>query len=249
MSEYNPRRTYGLYNPNSPQPSKISRSKIDLFLKCPKCFYLDRVLGIAQPPGYPFALNSAVDKLFKKEFDLYRAKHTSHPLMKAYGLDAVPFDDPRMNTWRDSLRGGITYLHQATNLMIAGGVDDIWINSKGKLIVVDYKATAKDKEVTLDAEWQEGYKRQMEVYQWLLHKNGFSVSETGYFVYCNGKMDRETFDGKLEFDVNLLAYEGRTDWVEATIYKLHACLANKTIPRAAGDCDFCRYRMEVRRYD
>jgi len=45
--------------------------------------------------------------------------------------------------------------------------------------------------VTLDAEWQDGYKRQMEIYQWLLRQNGLKVSDTGYFVYCNGKTDRK----------------------------------------------------------
>ena len=116
MSDYyNPRKTYGLYIPGSPTPFKISRTKIDLFFKCPKCFYLDRVCGIAQPPGYPFSLNAAVDRLLKKEFDLHRAKHTSHPLMKAYGLDAVPFDDPRMNPWRDGDVG-----RSAVQIAIAG---------------------------------------------------------------------------------------------------------------------------------
>ena len=31
---------------------------------------MDRRLGIAQPPGFPFNLNSAVDNLLKNEFDL-----------------------------------------------------------------------------------------------------------------------------------------------------------------------------------
>ncbi|MEK7077575.1 MAG: hypothetical protein AAB928_00560, partial [Patescibacteria group bacterium] len=70
MSQYyNPRRSRNLFNPDSKTPFRLSRSKIDLFLNCPRCFYLDRRLGVAQPPGYPFALNSAVDKLLKKEFD------------------------------------------------------------------------------------------------------------------------------------------------------------------------------------
>ena len=250
MSDYyNPHKTYGLYIPGSPTPFKISRTKIDLFFKCPKCFYLDRVYGVAQPPGYPFTLNSAVDKLLKKEFDLHRTKHTSHPLMKAYGVDAVPFDDPRMDEWRDSLRRGVTFLHRPTNLIIGGGIDDLWINPQGELIIVDYKATAKDSEVNLDAEWQDGYKRQAEIYQWLFAQNGFKVSPTAYFVYCNGRADKEAFDGKLEFDVVLLPYTGNTDWVEPTIYKLHACLNGETIPTAAADCDYCRYRAAAREYD
>ena len=90
MSQYyNPNRTRNLYDKNSKELFRLSRSKIDLFLNCPRCFYLDRKLGVAQPPGYPFSLNSAVDKLLKKEFDIHRVNGTAHPLMKTYGLDAI----------------------------------------------------------------------------------------------------------------------------------------------------------------
>jgi hypothetical protein len=154
---YNPPRASGLYNPTATRPYRLSRSKIDLFLDCPKCFYLDRVLGVAQPPGYPFSLNAAVDKLLKKKFDLHRAKSTQHPFMAAYGIDAIPFEHEKMNEWRDALRGRVTCHHQPTNLLITGAVDDIWINPKGELIVVNHKTTAKESEVSLDAEWQERF--------------------------------------------------------------------------------------------
>jgi len=252
MSQYyNPNRKSGLYDPKEnfvtgEQAFRISRSKIDSFLNCPKCFYLDRVLGIGQPPGYPFSLNSAVDKLLKKEFDIHRTKHTAHPLMSSYGLDAVPFEHEKMDEWRDSLRRGITYLDEKTNLLITGGVDDVWVNPEGELIIVDYKATSKDGEVSLDAEWQDGYKRQMEIYQWLFRKNGFKVSSTGYFVYCNGKTDGEAFDGKLEFDIKLIPYVGNTDWVEQTIVDIHSCLNSGEIPKSNPDCDYCRYIEAVK---
>ncbi|MEK7524143.1 MAG: hypothetical protein AAB588_03875, partial [Patescibacteria group bacterium] len=141
MSQYyNPHRTRNLYDAKSKEPFRLSRSKIDLFIKCPRCFYLDRRLGVGQPPGYPFSLNSAVDKLLKKEFDLHRAKGTPHPLMKAYGLNAVPLAHEKIDEWRDSLRRGITYNFPKTNLLITGGVDDVWVTPKGELIIVDYKA-------------------------------------------------------------------------------------------------------------
>jgi len=246
MSQYyKPNRKYNLYNPDSKEAFRLSRSKIDLFLNCPRCFYLDRKLGVAQPPGYPFSLNSAVDKLLKKEFDIHRAKKSAHPLMKTYGVDAIPLDDKNINKWRDSLRGGIEYLHKETNLLITGGIDDVWINPKGEFIIVDYKSTAKDGEVTLDAEWQEGYKRQMEVYQWLFRKNNYKVSSTGYFVYCNGKTDRVAFDGKLEFAIKLIPYKGDDAWVEKTIFAIHQCLNSDQLPESNSDCDFCRYREAV----
>ena len=51
---------------------KLSRSKIDLFVECPRCFYLDNKLGIKRVQFPAFLLNSAVDALFKKEFDIHR---------------------------------------------------------------------------------------------------------------------------------------------------------------------------------
>ncbi|MDD5109761.1 MAG: PD-(D/E)XK nuclease family protein [Patescibacteria group bacterium] len=246
MSEYyRPRRSSNLYTPGSAEPFRVSRSKIDLFLNCPRCFYLDRRLGVAQPPGFPFSLNAAVDKLLKKEFDIHRAQGTQHPLMRAYKIDAVPFDHPKMEEWRDSLGGGIRYFHAPTKFLVTGGVDDLWVNPGGEISVVDYKATAKDSEVNIDAAWQIGYKRQMEVYQWLFRQNGFTVSDAGYFVYVNGKTDRKAFDGKLEFDVKILPYRGNDAWVEPTLYEILRCLESDQLPAPAKDCDFCNYRAAV----
>ncbi|MDP3795076.1 MAG: PD-(D/E)XK nuclease family protein [bacterium] len=246
MSQYYfPKRTRNLFEPGAREPFRVSRSKLDLFLNCPRCFYLDRRLGVGQPPGFPFSLNSAVDILLKKEFDIHRARHTVHPLMKAYGIDAVPFEHPKMAEWRDAFRRGIQYLHEPTNLILTGGIDDVWVNPRGELMIVDYKATAKNGEVSLDADWQIGYKRQMEVYQWLFRKNGFTVSATGYFVYCNGDMDKEAFDGKLEFDVKILPYTGADAWIEDALFAVTRCLTSEALPATGPDCDFCRYRKAV----
>jgi len=240
MSQYyNPQRKTNTYKTG--KPFRISRSKIDLFLECPRCFYMDRKLGISRPPGYPFNLNSAVDKLLKKEFDFHRAKKSKHPLMEEYGVDAIPFEHKDINIWRDTFKG-VTHLHEPTGLTIMGAVDDIWINPAGELHVVDYKATSKDGKVNIDAPWQISYKRQMEVYQWLLRRNEFDVSDTGYFVYCNGITDTEAFDKKIEFEVDVIPYVGNDDWVEKTILDLHKCLEQEKIPAMAKDCDYCRYR-------
>jgi CRISPR/Cas system-associated exonuclease Cas4 (RecB family) len=246
MSQYyNPRRTKDLFDPNSKEIFKLSRSKIDLFLKCPRCFYLDRRLGVSQPPGYPFTLNSAVDVLLKKEFDIHRARGEAHPMMKHYNIDAVPFQHEKIDDWRNVFIG-VQVLHKPTNFLIFGAIDDVWINSAGELIVVDYKATAKDGEIGIDADWQISYKRQMEIYQWLFRQNDFKVSDVGYFVYLNGKTDQEAFDGKLEFDVQVIPYKGSDLWVEKAIIDAHKCLMSNTLPQPSEDCDFCCYRQAAK---
>jgi len=62
MNKYRQRKR-NLYNPSSKTPFRISRGKIDLFLECPRCFYLDRRLGLGRPSMPGWALNSAVDQL------------------------------------------------------------------------------------------------------------------------------------------------------------------------------------------
>lgn len=244
---YYKKRTRGLYDPQSEKPFKISRSKIDLFLQCPKCFYLDRRLGTPRPRGFPFNLNSAVDTLLKKEFDIHRAKGSKHPLLEEYGLDAIPFKHEKIDEWRENFVG-VQHLHKPTNFLVFGAIDDVWINPQGELLVVDYKATSKKGEITLDADWQIVYKRQMEIYQWLLRKNGFKVSETGYFVYCNGKRDLEAFDKKIEFDVYLIPYKGRDDsWIDKTLMDIKECLDSEEIPESHHECDHCAYVNEVQK--
>jgi hypothetical protein len=231
------------FDGSSDKPYKLSRTGVDLFIKCPRCFYLDKKFGIKQPGGAPFTLNSAVDALLKKEFDIHRAAGTPHPLMKAYKLDAVPFQHSDLDVWRQNFKG-VQFLHQPTNLLLTGAVDDVWVTPKKELIVVEYKATSKNEEIELnDSEFHQGYRRQMEFYQWLLRQNGFKVSDTGYFVYCNGKRDREAFDGKLEFDVTLLPYTGNGDWIEPTLLEIKKCLMSDKLPQANETCEFCAYRQ------
>jgi hypothetical protein len=240
-SYYKPNRKPD-YNYGGPKWT-LSRSKIDLFSECPRCFYIDNKLGVARPPGFPFNLNSAVDALLKKELDLHRAQGTQHPLAKAYGLDAVPLAHAKMDEWRNALSQGVMYFHEPTQMMVRGGVDDIWVNKEGELIVIDYKATSKDAKIeSLDEEWHRGYKRQIEVYQWLLRKNGFKVSDMGYWFYANASKDREAFDARLDFELTLVPYKGNADWVEDCLVRLKACLESSALPPAGEDCDYCRYR-------
>ncbi len=237
-------RRFSYYDPHSNQPFRISRSKVQLFLDCPKCFYLDVRLGIRRPAGFPFNLNSAVDALLKKEFDHHRENKTAHPYIKETGLNAIPFQHENLDLWRNNFKG-VSYLHNKTNFETFGAVDDLWLNlDTNEVIVVDYKATSKNDEVTLDAEWQDGYKNQMEFYQWLLRNNGLKVANQGWFVYCNGRKDLDGFDNHLEFIVKMLPYEGNTSWIDETLERIKRCLDSNSTPLSSDDCDYCKYVSE-----
>tara|TARA_B100000927_G_scaffold128930_1_gene103863 strand:- start:324 stop:1052 length:729 start_codon:yes stop_codon:yes gene_type:complete len=231
-----------LFDPSSTEPFVLSRSRIDNFLECARCFYLTNKVGIARPPSFPFNLNNAVDELLKNEFDLYREKQLPHPIMIENRIKALPYQHPDLEEWRESLRHGIKRTHHETNLILRGGLDDLWIHTEtNQLIVVDYKATSKKGEVSIDADWQIGYKRQIEFYQWLLRGNSFDVSDIGYFVYCNGISEKDEFNNILEFKTKLIPYKGNDSWVEPTLRDLKETLIKDQIPEANSKCSYCSY--------
>lgn len=252
MAGYTKYRTVP-YKKGQKEVYKLSRSKIELFMQCPRCFWIDVRLKIKRPSSPPFNINKAIDELFKKEFDYYRAKKEPHPMMVEAGIDAIPYATTKLDKWRRALGNdaGVDTVHKPTNLHIYGAVDDVWIDNTGHLIVVDYKATAKAEPVkSLGAEgtWYDTYRRQMEIYQWLLRQNGFEVSDTGYFVYATGSSAHDKFDNVVNFETNVFPHHGNTDWVEQTLVDIKAVMDSDEMPSvgkrlmdSTKDCEFCEY--------
>lgn len=223
--------------------TKLSRSKIELFLDCPRCFWLDVKHGVKRPPPAPYTINSAIDWLLKKEFDVYREKGEPHPIMAQAGVDAVPYRSQELNKWRHNFTG-VQFHHKPTDFLVYGAVDDVWLNPKGELIVVDYKATGAN-----EHKIHESYPRQMEVYQWLLRQNEYPVSDTGYFVFARvDKADGFTNgEGKpnLTFDIFVEPLKGDPSWIPGVLEKARKVLDQDVVPEPDSDCEYCGYRKSA----
>ncbi len=216
---------------------KLSRSRLELFLECPRCFWLLMNKNIKRPPGFPYTINSAVDYLLKQQFDEHRAQGTAHELIKKYKVDAIPFSHEEMDCWRHNFTG-VQFAHEKTGFLVYGAVDDVWKNSKDELIVVDYKATGAKEHKIYDS-----YKRQMEVYQWLLKKNDFKVSDLGYFLFAKVDKEQGFQHGKLSFELIIEPCEGNSDWIEDKISDAKKCLESD-IPKPDNECDYCKWKKE-----
>jgi hypothetical protein len=151
----------------------------------------------------------------------------------------VPHAHPQLNDWRNNFRG-VRTVHEQSNFELYGAIDDLWRDlATDELIVVDYKATSKTAEVSIDADWQMGYKRQMEFYQWLLRRQGLAVARRGWFVYCNARRDLPAFEQRLEFTIKLLPYDGDDGWIEETLAAMRRTLAAPAPPPNTGECEYC----------
>lgn len=223
----------------SQQRRQLSRSKIDLFVECPRCLYLDVARAIRRPSGPPFTLNNAVDSLMKAEFDRYRTAREPHPLFEEAGLDAIPFSHPELDRWRHNFTG-VRWLDEESGWTLFGAIDDLWQAASGELIVADYKATSRA-EMPTTGNLYPSYQRQMDVYQFLVRRQGFEVSDRGWFVYANGDSRAGAFGNSLRFTTSMVPYDGDDAWVLDTFRRAVAVVEGKDIPQAGEDCEYCAY--------
>ena len=229
----------------------LSRTAWDSFIRCKRCFYMERKLKIRPigMPGYP--INSRVDALLKEEFDIYREKQEPHPIFKKHNLNFLPFkiDKEKLNDFRNN-RKGVRAKSTKTNYIIYGAIDDLWLNKdNGEVVVVDYKATSNKygvDYVNSTMSYHKAYLRQLDFYAYLLKLNQFKVFKTGYWFVCNAQYkDQKTFNGSLNFKIDLLSYNISTDYIEDTLVELEKCYNGNKIPSPSTICDACRWQKET----
>ncbi len=223
---------------------RISRSSLDEFVKCPRCAYLKHALGLWPPSTPPFTLNLAVDRLLKSEFDQGRAQGEVPGWLAGVLPDVKPFAHPDLDAWRDHRRGVVRDRPEA-GIQLYGAIDDLWIAPNGQVHVVDYKATGSASAVHMDRKWHDGYRRQVEIYQWLLEGQGLDVSPVGYFLFCAVDGSAE-FAGSLRFTPHVVAHRGDVSWVPAAIDAMAAAMEAAEMPRASDECEQCAYRRRIR---
>jgi len=241
-------RHRGKFDPTKSEPYELSRGKIEKFVQCEGCFWLDRVAGVHFPGIPQFNLNTNTDTLLKREFDAYREEKRPHPFMIENGLnDLIPFDHPDMIFWVRAPQFALNehhfnVVHPETNICFGGGLDDVWENTKtGKLHIAEYKSTAniaKNPEpVSLEGNWKKPYKRQLEMYQWVLRRKGYVVDDLAYVLYVDGQhlnikgmINEDTTKANMIFNTSLLLYEGDDSWVEKKLFEIKESLHKTECP-------------------
>jgi hypothetical protein len=225
------------------EPFKLSRSKLEDFVQCPRCFVLDRRHKVAPPSGPSFTLNSAVDSLLKKEFDVCRISQTTHPSIAKLGYDFVPYADDRLSEWQKNTKG-VVYVDHETNISLYGAVDDIWRSTgENSLHIVDYKTTSKSEPVTVlgNEIYHDAYRRQLDIYNFLLSQNGLTMSSTGYWFYATARKNADAFNMSLVFDPTLLPYECDVSWIAPTLVRVKEALETPELPESSEQCQQCSY--------
>lgn len=232
----------------------LSRWQMDLFVSCPRCFWLLRRHEIKQPEGYPLALNMAMDRLLKQEFDEYRAQGKLHPVLgehfvaspdgeipsrPAGPVKGKPFSDmKRLQEWRNN-RQGIRWTDPITGYTLFGAVDDILEREDGSLAVLDYKSSGAA-QITL----YPSYRLQLDTYTFLLEQNGYRTGPHTYLAFFVAVKD-DGFRGRLPFKGTVVAVPAQTERVGELFREAVLLAESDEIPPPGDECEPCRWLGEV----
>ena len=234
-----------LYIKNNLDPFPISRTKIDLFFECKRCFYLDLKFGIKRPHGTPLVINNRIIEQIKKEFDFFREKNMVHPEILNLKRNLIPIKHNKLIEWKNSFKG-IRFTEKKTNLQFYGTIDDLWLDTENnKKICVIYKSTSKKEALDITNVWP-GYWKQLSFYSYLLKKNNVDISSNGLILYINASNELDSQNSELKFDFYLFEKILDFSWIEKTIYEIYELLNNENIPDCNEKCKFCNYFKNIK---
>ncbi len=221
---------------------KLSPNSLNLYLECPHCFWLEKNLGIKRPPSYPYALNSAVDALLKDEFDTYRSKKLKPPLLEDNNIKANLFSNQKLlNQWRNNL-AGIRYYDKDLKATLFGAVDDVLEFDNGKIAPLDYKSTGSSTSKIYDR-----FQLQMDVYTYLMEKNGFKTPRKGYLAFYVVNKKRGFVD-RIPFRKEILEIETSPSDIYGIFKDAVAVLKEATPPAHSRDCHYGKWMRKTRAF-
>ncbi len=219
----------------------LSRYQLSQFTECPRCFWLKARHGVKPPKSLPFAINNAIDRLLKAEFDVYRAEGTLPPLLAGHGLRAKLFGDTaKLEVWRNNFQG-VRWTDPDTGHTLFGAVDDVLEFPDGSLAIIDYKSSG-----SAAATVYPSYQLQMDVYTYLLQRLGYRTAPAAYFAFFLAVKD-DGFNGRLPFRGELLVVPTHPERVPELFSAAVAVAQSDQRPASGPACDVCRFMQETMR--
>lgn len=221
---------------------KLSPNSLSLFLECPACFWLEKREQIKRPLGYSYLLNLELDSLLKDEFDTYRRLKHQPPVLESAKIKANLFANQKLlNQWRNK-EVGLRYYDDKLDAILFGVIDDILESENGVLSPLDYKSTAKSVEKVYDS-----FQLQLDIYSFLLEKNGFKTSKTGYFVFYVVNKNKGFID-RIPFKKEILQVKTNSVGIYDIFKDAVKILRDGNMPKHSPDCTFALWADKVKNF-
>jgi len=220
-------------NTKTPKNSKIrlSASALNLFLECPRCFWLEKNKGIKRPRGIFPSLPSGMDSVIKTYFDTFRVKGDMPPEIKGKMRGELFSDIPILDKWRNWRKSDLCYEDRESNTILVGALDDCLIED-GFYIPLDYKTRG----YKLKENPARYYQNQLDCYCLMLEYSGFKTKGLAYLLYYWPEQIQQ--NGIVRFHVEPIKIETNIESAKKTI-KNAAKLLYSPMPESNPDCEYC----------
>ena len=219
---------------------KLSPSSLNLMHECPRCFWLSEHKVWKRPSGIFPSLPSGMDKILKEHFDRFMEKGILPPELdksECKEMECKLYDDKeKLTLWRNNFKG-ISYEDKQGNIL-HGAVDNILVkyhSKKQKLIVLDYKTRGYE----LKEDTHEHYQNQIDIYNFLLRKNGYETEDFAFLLFYVPKEVLPT--GEIIFTTTLKRMKVDASNAE-NIWKKALKLLNEECPPVLSKdkvCEWC----------
>lgn len=207
---------------------KLSPSKLNLFLECPLCFWLEMHDECKRPAGIFPSLPSGMDLALKKYYDNYRG---SLPPELAGKVEGVLLSGTEL---MNKFRNWRTFKFEEEDAIMYGAMDDCL--AKGEVFIpLDFKTRG----FALKEDSTDFYQNQLDCYALLLKKNGFKHSDHAYLVYYIPKQVKPK--GVVDFDVVVKKMDIDSKRAYKTFRDAVKLLQGKK-PDSNPGCEYCCYR-------
>ncbi len=211
----------------------LSPSKLSLFKDCKRCFWLDVNEGVKRPAGISSSLPNGIDLILKRHFDEFRSNHALPPEISGK-LNGHLFDDMEtLKTWRNNFKG-LQYEDEESGMVLRGAVDDMFVTEDGYFIPIDFKTRG----FKLKENSHEYYQHQMDIYCFLLEKNGMKAGNFACLLFYYPTSTEGS--GKFSFEIEMVKMDTNKENGER-LFRDAVKLLFGPIPEANPNCEWCRW--------
>lgn len=208
-----------------PAMIKLSPSSLNLFLECPRCFWLYVNRKIERPRIPVATITTGLDRVVKEYFNIYRFKNILPPILKGNIAGKLISKLPN--------RGWLEYIDTKENAKLGGYLDECVDLGDNLYAALDHKTRG-----SAPQEVHSSYQLQMDVYTFLLERNKFPTRRIAYIVYYLPNKINENNN----FVFQALVKEIKTDPERArkVFYQAINILKNP-VPTINDRCNFCNW--------
>ena len=219
------------------KPLTLSPSSLGLFLECPRCFWLDKVKGIKRPSGAFPSLPAGMDRILKAHFDEHRKNGKPPEELEGKFKGHLFQDMEKLNIWRNNFKG-LQYRDPKSGIILRGAIDELFVTADNKHDPLDFKTRGYPRK----EDTHEHYQHQMDIYSYLLSKNGMKPVGFAILIFYHPVKINEQHH--VEFDPDPVKVRTNPERGSRIFLDAVDCLLLEEEPEPSESCDWCAFGNE-----